>query len=343
MDADAARQRSLRLELQGELGHLGQPARHPPRRQLRERLRHPHGRRGQHLRALEHRARRRRAPQRPTSSTPPTRPPGARSPAASPTASATTIRSRRARSSPRCPRPSRGSRKASSPTSTTTSRTHRLSLPRSGDREPPDLGRRLLPGDRQTAPCSSGGWRARTRPPRRTAARRSTARPRPAASSSPRTRRAASCTGTTSRTISTTPRSHWESILDGESLRGSIKLGAARTESERDFLGRRIRYQHRDTRGIDLTQSPEELFSEQYIRPNGFEVEEITRATDAYIGNHDVNAGFAQADLGWGKWRLIAGARYEDSDLEVTTLDRTNPDLPTVETVLDDRATFCPR
>jgi hypothetical protein len=128
---------------------------------------------------------------------------------------------------------------------------------------------------------------------------------------------------------------NWESILDGESLHGSIKVGAARSESERDFLGRRIRYQHRDTRGIDLTQSPEQLFSEQYIRPNGFEVEEITRATDAYLGTDDVNAGFAQADLGWGNWRLIAGARYEDSNLDVTTLDRTNPDLPTVETVLD--------
>jgi hypothetical protein len=128
---------------------------------------------------------------------------------------------------------------------------------------------------------------------------------------------------------------HWESILDGEHLHGSVKVGAARSESERDFRGRRIRYQHRDTRGIDMTQEPEQLFVEQYIRPNGFEVEEITRATDAYLGNHDVNAGFAQADLGMGKWRLIAGARFEDSNLEVLTLDRNNPELPTVETVLD--------
>jgi hypothetical protein len=129
---------------------------------------------------------------------------------------------------------------------------------------------------------------------------------------------------------------NWESILDGETLHGSVKVGAARSESDRDFFGRRIRYQHRDTRGIDLTQGPEQLFVEEYIRPNGFEVEEITRPTDTYVGNHDINAGFAQADLGWGKWRLIAGARYEDSNLEVLTLDRNNPDLPTVETVLDD-------
>jgi len=129
---------------------------------------------------------------------------------------------------------------------------------------------------------------------------------------------------------------HWESLLDGAGLHGSVKVGAARTDSHRDFFGRRLKHTHRDVRGIDLTLPPEELLSETYIRPNGFEIEEITRPTDTYTGDHNVDAAFAQADLGWGNWRLIAGARIEDSNQEVVTLDRNNPDLTPITTVLDE-------
>lgn len=129
---------------------------------------------------------------------------------------------------------------------------------------------------------------------------------------------------------------HWESLIDGRGLAGSVKVGAARSDSHRDFFGRRLKYTHRDVRGIDLTLEPEELLSELYIRPNGFEIEEITRPTDTYTGDHTIDAAFAQADLGWGNWRLIAGVRIEDSSQEVLTLDRNNPDLEPVTTVLDE-------
>jgi hypothetical protein len=129
---------------------------------------------------------------------------------------------------------------------------------------------------------------------------------------------------------------NWESLLDSDPLRGSFKVGTAYTDSERDFLGRRIRYSFRDVRGIDLRLSPEELLTERYIRPNGFELEEITNPTDTYTGDHTIGAAFAQADLGWGKWRLIAGTRFEDSDQEVITLDRNSPDTPPISTVIDE-------
>ena len=64
VDAQAARQRPLRQHLQGQLGHLGGAAGHRPRRQLRERLLHPHRRGGQHLRAVVDQPRRGRAAQR---------------------------------------------------------------------------------------------------------------------------------------------------------------------------------------------------------------------------------------------------------------------------------------
>jgi hypothetical protein len=116
----------------------------------------------------------------------------------------------------------------------------------------------------------------------------------------------------------------------------TIQAGFAQTENERDFGGRRLRFFHRGTVGLDLSLSPDELFTPANIRPDGFEVEEITRPTDTYTGTHDVTAGYVQVDAAWNKWRFIGGVRYEDSQLEVNTISRTNPDADPIQTLLDD-------
>jgi outer membrane receptor protein involved in Fe transport len=113
----------------------------------------------------------------------------------------------------------------------------------------------------------------------------------------------------------------WTTFLGGKVV-GSVKLGAAYTENERDFQGRRLRFAHRNTRGIDLTLPPEELFTEEYIGPNGFELEEITRPTDNYLGKQEITAAYAQADLTFGKWRFIGGLRAEESVIDLVTLER---------------------
>ena len=125
----------------------------------------------------------------------------------------------------------------------------------------------------------------------------------------------------------------WTTFLTGGVV-GSIKAGLAYTENERDFDGRRLRFAHRFTSGIDLTLPPEVLFSDDFIGPN-FEVEEITRATDNYEGTHEVAAAYAQADLTFGSWRFIGGARFEDSAIELITLQR-GLDAGTVTTQLDE-------
>lgn len=129
---------------------------------------------------------------------------------------------------------------------------------------------------------------------------------------------------------------HWTSFLTSGRLSGALKAGLAYTSQDREFDGRRLRFFHRNVRGIDLSLPPDRLFVPENIGPNGFEIEEITRPTDRYDGIHDVAGAYAQADLGWGKWRLIGGLRFEDSQIELVTLDRNDPGLAEVQTALDE-------
>ena len=117
-------------------------------------------------------------------------------------------------------------------------------------------------------------------------------------------------------------------FFNGDNSFGSIKAGLAYTTNEREFAGRRLRFFLRSAFGIDLSLPPEELFTEENIRPFGFEVEEVTRATDTYLGDHQIPAAYVQADFAWGDWRLIGGVRFEDSDQEVITFDRNDPENP---------------
>ncbi|HSG39772.1 MAG TPA: TonB-dependent receptor, partial [Thermoanaerobaculia bacterium] len=129
----------------------------------------------------------------------------------------------------------------------------------------------------------------------------------------------------------------WTVFRTGERGFGSVKAGVAYTNNERDFAGRRLRFFHRNVRSFDLTLPPDQLFIPENIGPNGFELEEITRPTDAYQGEHEVSAAYAQGDFTWGKWRFIGGLRAERSDLNVVTLDRNQPTFdPIVSTLEDD-------
>lgn len=113
----------------------------------------------------------------------------------------------------------------------------------------------------------------------------------------------------------------WTTFLGGRVV-GSLKLGAAYTENERDFDGRRLRFAHRNVRGLDLTLPPEELFTAENIDPFGFEIEEVTRPTDTYRGHQEITAGYAQADLTFGDWRVIGGLRVEGASIELLTRER---------------------
>jgi len=121
----------------------------------------------------------------------------------------------------------------------------------------------------------------------------------------------------------------------GESF-GSLELGLARLEGDRRFDGRRLRFFPRRTTGIDLSAPPEEIYSEENIHPDFFEIREVTNPTDSYTGNQTVDAAYAQGDWSWGPWRVIGGARWEDSTIEVLSFERTTPDQATAITVAEE-------
>jgi TonB-dependent receptor len=130
----------------------------------------------------------------------------------------------------------------------------------------------------------------------------------------------------------------WTTFFSAGSGFGSLKGGAAVTRSDRNFGGRRLRYKQRNVAGIDLTLPPEELFSETYIRPDGFELEETTRPTDSYLADQSVDAAYAQVDWNYNKFRFIGGVRHEASDIEVQSFDIFDPEREQEPIVLNDRA-----
>ncbi len=129
----------------------------------------------------------------------------------------------------------------------------------------------------------------------------------------------------------------WTTFLSAGSSFGSLKAGLAYTTTDRGFAGRRLRFKNRGIRGVDLTAPPEELYVEANIRPDGFEIEETTRATDNYTATQEVPAAYLQADWNIGNLRLVGGLRYEASDIEVVSRDLFNPTAQPLVTALEDR------
>ena len=102
---------------------------------------------------------------------------------------------------------------------------------------------------------------------------------------------------------------------------GSTKGGIERHERTRDFAARRFRFTTTNPQQFDLTGTPEEIFTAENIRPNGFELREFTGVNDAYDAAHSIDAAYAMGDVTLGRWRVITGARYERSNQRVTTFD----------------------
>jgi outer membrane receptor protein involved in Fe transport len=111
------------------------------------------------------------------------------------------------------------------------------------------------------------------------------------------------------------------------SFSGMFKVGFRATLRDRDFSARRFRFNV--GRGITFAQlqlPSNQLFAPQNIGPNGFNLREVTRGTDSYTAAMDVYGGFAMVDLAIGpKWRVVGGLRFEDADINVSTIDPLVP------------------
>jgi len=102
---------------------------------------------------------------------------------------------------------------------------------------------------------------------------------------------------------------------------GTLKTGLDHLSRTREFDARRFRFTTATLPQVDLTMTPDEIFTAETIGPNGFELREITGVNDAYDAEHAIDSGFFMTDATVGKWRVIGGARYEKSDQRVTTFN----------------------
>ena len=133
------------------------------------------------------------------------------------------------------------------------------------------------------------------------------------------------------------PQADWSKPFFGGGISGIVKAGFRATLRSRDFSSRRFRYFPVRAQTLDFTLSPNQLFAPENIRPDGFAVREITRATDTYDASMDVYGGYAMVDLSLTpRLRLQTGLRIEDADIRVTTIDPLVPGgVPSVASLVN--------
>ncbi len=114
-------------------------------------------------------------------------------------------------------------------------------------------------------------------------------------------------------------------------LPSKIQFGARFNFKDREIDSRRFRFKPADFNEVDITQEPEDVFSPENIEPDGFYLDEDTRATDNYSAMQMIFSGYAMTDLLMSKKvRVVGGVRVENSNQKVETFDLFNPDADPV-------------
>lgn len=122
------------------------------------------------------------------------------------------------------------------------------------------------------------------------------------------------------------PQGGWSKPFFNGPVSGIFKLGFRGTVRRRDFDSRRFRFFPVRAQTINFDAPTSVVLGDANIRPDGFVMREITRGTDKYTANMDIYGGFAMVDLALGpKWRLVAGFRIEDANIQVRTIDPLVP------------------
>jgi outer membrane receptor protein involved in Fe transport len=134
------------------------------------------------------------------------------------------------------------------------------------------------------------------------------------------------------------PHAEFDKPFYKGSISGLFRAGFRATLRRRDFAARRFRFVPIRIATIDRNLPSNELFGPENVRPDGFQVRENTRGTDTYDALMDVYAGFAMVDLSLGsRWRLVGGARMEDANIQVNTIDPLVPGAIPVQASLVNR------
>ena len=120
---------------------------------------------------------------------------------------------------------------------------------------------------------------------------------------------------------------------------GIVKVGGNFISRDRGVDTRRFKYMHKGALSNDaevLSRDIEDIFTDETIGPDGFQLEEVTRQTDNYGANQEIQAAYAMVRSHWGKrFSLMTGFRMEDSVQNVETFELFNPNQEKVVSNLD--------
>jgi len=111
----------------------------------------------------------------------------------------------------------------------------------------------------------------------------------------------------------------------------SLLAGFNQVDKSRDSEIRRFSFKSRGSvsGSIDLRRNPsvEDIIYDETILPNGWQLEEVTIATDAYTADQAIGAWYAGLDFNFaGTLRLAGGVRHESSDQSVSTFNLFDPE-----------------
>lgn len=109
-------------------------------------------------------------------------------------------------------------------------------------------------------------------------------------------------------------------------LEFSLNAGIASVDRSRDSTVRRFAFQSKGPLSgnpeLRLNPNPDEIIFDETIAPIGWQINEVTIATDAYTAEQTIEAWYLGGEVIYGEWlRMAGGVRFEKSDQSVTTFD----------------------
>jgi hypothetical protein len=131
----------------------------------------------------------------------------------------------------------------------------------------------------------------------------------------------------------------------GDRMDFDIRAGFSNITRDRDSGVRRFAFKSKGpiSGDVDLRRdpNPENIIYDETIAPRGWQLGEVTIATDAYTATQEIDSGYFALDFGLDEWlRLGGGIRSERSQQTVTTFNPFNPDRNPVVSELDSRDHF---
>lgn len=116
-----------------------------------------------------------------------------------------------------------------------------------------------------------------------------------------------------------------------------LKVGGSIMQKDRVVDTRRFSFLNKGlSDDATLVQTPEQIFQADNIRPDGFQIKEVTQATDNYLAAQTLAAGYVMAEIPALPWLdIMAGARVEYSRQATTTFELFNPNGEPIVSELD--------